>query len=54
MVSRSGKLYIHVNRNLNGAAHRLDREALSLCEEQCFLEEVPPCIFDIISVERNA
>lgn len=45
---------IHVSCNLNSAIHRLAREALSLCEEQCFIEEVPPYIYDIISVEHNA
>jgi ribonuclease HI len=42
----------HVRRHLNGAAHRLAKEALTLSEELISGGEVPPCIYDIISMER--
>jgi hypothetical protein len=42
----------HVRRNLNGAAHRLAKEALSLREAHYSLEKISLCIADIIVVER--
>lgn len=44
----------HVRRQLNGAAHGLAKEALSLSMENDLIEEVPIFIFDIISAERCA
>jgi hypothetical protein len=43
---------LHVCRHLNEAAHRLAREALSIWEEFVLIEEIPPCIADIVYVER--
>jgi hypothetical protein len=40
IVYKSGKLIMLASRNLNGAAHRLAREALYLSEKQYFLEEI--------------
>jgi ribonuclease HI len=42
----------HVRRHLNGAAHRLAKEALTITEEMIHVGEVPLCIADIISMER--
>jgi len=42
----------HVRCNLNGAAHRLAIDALSLRKAHYSLEKISLCIADIIVVER--
>jgi hypothetical protein len=41
-----------VCRHLNGAAHRLPKNAVLLGEEQALIGEIPSCIYEIIYLEH--
>jgi ribonuclease HI len=43
----------HVKHGANGAAHVLAKEAGRHAEEQIWMEEIPTCIFDIITLEQS-
>jgi hypothetical protein len=42
----------HNSRNLNGMTHQIAKHVLYLSEEQCFPEEAPSYISDIISAHQ--
>jgi hypothetical protein len=42
---------VHVKRDANAATHGLAREAVTHVVDKVWLEEVPPCIYGIISRE---
>ncbi|XP_059436514.1 uncharacterized protein LOC132169501 [Corylus avellana] len=44
----------HVKRNSNKAAHGLAKEAVRKCIDNIWMEEMPPCISDILAIERTA
>lgn len=47
-----GESINHVRCHLNGAAHSLVKEALTVSEEHVLIEEVTQCISVFISTER--
>lgn len=44
----------HVKRDANSAAHVLAKEAVRHVNDQIWMEEVPMCIYDIITLEHFA
>jgi hypothetical protein len=43
----------HVKREANGVAHALAKNAFFGISEQVWLEEIPPCIFYVVSIEQD-
>jgi hypothetical protein len=44
----------HVRREVNGAIHRLAKEAIWSVMDKVWMKETPKCISHIVSLERNA
>jgi hypothetical protein len=44
----------HTKRGVNGAAHKLAKEATWCFSDKIWLEETPSCIFHIVSLELSA
>jgi ribonuclease HI len=45
---------MHVKREANMAAHKLAKEASKIHMDRVLIEDCPPCILDIVNLERLA
>jgi ribonuclease HI len=52
--SRRSWITSHVKRDSNKAAHELARAAVKNQSDCTWIEDVPPCIFNLVSLERLA
>jgi ribonuclease HI len=54
LSTRRSWMVNHVRRTANFAANTLAKAALRFSSEAIWLEEIPPCIAEIVSLEQSA